>query len=363
MKWNLRLAAANRGIWKASELQRMLADRGLVISAGKMSGLWSGNPNAIKLNDLDVICAVLDCAIDELLIPEPETVAAPTPSPTTSQPLRSVRHVPSPRALAPAGRCRRDELPALRDCAACQQSPRPKILRQKLFKKSVLPTQKGGTACSPAPAASSLGIRRPRARGRRDTRPGTRCAHDWCGETTNRCLDALLTLLAGRPTGDRVPLTEVRTRPHRLASRRRLVEILSHFDLLKDDTEPPIRAWIDRVTAELPPGFAEPAHHWLLTLLVGAHVLAHDHRGRSTATSARSSPSRALVHLLRASQGGHQGRRRRGAAAVSGKPAPQSDQGAAVAVPARQEECSGLQQPNSGFEEPTSRPGPPAHHR
>src|SRR6185437_11141833 len=45
MKWNLRLAAANRGIWKASELQRLLADRGMVISAGKMSGLWSGQPN------------------------------------------------------------------------------------------------------------------------------------------------------------------------------------------------------------------------------------------------------------------------------------------------------------------------------
>ncbi len=44
MKWNLRLAAANRGIWKASELQRMLAEHGLVISAGKMSGLWSGQP-------------------------------------------------------------------------------------------------------------------------------------------------------------------------------------------------------------------------------------------------------------------------------------------------------------------------------
>jgi len=54
MKWNLRLTAANRGIWKASELQRMLAEHGLVISAGKMSGLWSGNPNAIKLHDLDV---------------------------------------------------------------------------------------------------------------------------------------------------------------------------------------------------------------------------------------------------------------------------------------------------------------------
>jgi hypothetical protein len=48
MKWNLRLAAANRGIWKASELQRMLAERGMVISAGKMSGLWSGHPNTVR---------------------------------------------------------------------------------------------------------------------------------------------------------------------------------------------------------------------------------------------------------------------------------------------------------------------------
>jgi DNA-binding Xre family transcriptional regulator len=71
MKWNLRLAAASRGIWKAGELQKMLADRGLVISAGKMSGLWSGNPNALKLSDLDVICAVLGCETGELLIPEP----------------------------------------------------------------------------------------------------------------------------------------------------------------------------------------------------------------------------------------------------------------------------------------------------
>ena len=77
MKWNLRLAAANRGIWKASELQRQLADRGLVISAGKMSGLWSGQPASIKLDDLDVICAVLGCEIGEVLIPEPGNVPQP----------------------------------------------------------------------------------------------------------------------------------------------------------------------------------------------------------------------------------------------------------------------------------------------
>jgi hypothetical protein len=34
MRWNLRLAAANRGIWKASELQRMLAERGMVRHSG-----------------------------------------------------------------------------------------------------------------------------------------------------------------------------------------------------------------------------------------------------------------------------------------------------------------------------------------
>jgi DNA-binding Xre family transcriptional regulator len=77
MRWNLRLAAANKGIWKASELQRGLAEHGLVISAGKMSGLWSGQPASVKLEDLDVICVVLGCQIGELLIPEPEKVRRP----------------------------------------------------------------------------------------------------------------------------------------------------------------------------------------------------------------------------------------------------------------------------------------------
>jgi DNA-binding Xre family transcriptional regulator len=77
VKWNLRLAAANRGIWKASELQRMLAGAGLVISAGKMSGLWSGTPASIKLDDLDIICAVLGCGVEELLITEPGEIIQP----------------------------------------------------------------------------------------------------------------------------------------------------------------------------------------------------------------------------------------------------------------------------------------------
>jgi DNA-binding Xre family transcriptional regulator len=77
VKWNLRLAAANRGIWKASELQRMLAEAGLKISAGKMSGLWSGRPASVKLDDLDVICAVVGCGVEELLIAEPGKISRP----------------------------------------------------------------------------------------------------------------------------------------------------------------------------------------------------------------------------------------------------------------------------------------------
>src|SRR5437764_777436 len=77
MRWTMRLAPATRSIWKESELQRSLAERGLVISAGKMSGLWSGKPASIKLDDLDVICAVLGCEIGEILIPEPDQVQRP----------------------------------------------------------------------------------------------------------------------------------------------------------------------------------------------------------------------------------------------------------------------------------------------
>jgi putative transcriptional regulator len=44
-----------------------------------MSALWTGTPTTIRLDDLDVICAVLDCDPAELLIPEPEKIAARRP--------------------------------------------------------------------------------------------------------------------------------------------------------------------------------------------------------------------------------------------------------------------------------------------
>ena len=77
MRWNLRMVAAQRGVWKASDLRRALAEAGLVCSAGKMSHLWSGRPISVRLDDLDVICAVLECTPSELLLPDPPARQAP----------------------------------------------------------------------------------------------------------------------------------------------------------------------------------------------------------------------------------------------------------------------------------------------
>jgi DNA-binding Xre family transcriptional regulator len=79
MQWNLRLRAAERGIWKSAALRRMLADAGLEISAGKMSSWWAGNPPTLRLEELDVLCTVLDCTPNDLMTPEPDKVIARRP--------------------------------------------------------------------------------------------------------------------------------------------------------------------------------------------------------------------------------------------------------------------------------------------
>jgi DNA-binding Xre family transcriptional regulator len=57
----------------------MLAEAGLEISAGKMSSWWAGSPPTMRLDDLDVLCAVLECTPNDLMTPEPEKVAQRRP--------------------------------------------------------------------------------------------------------------------------------------------------------------------------------------------------------------------------------------------------------------------------------------------
>jgi putative transcriptional regulator len=102
MQWNLRMVAAQRGIWRASDLRRLLAEAGLEISGGKMSYLWSGQPISVRLDDLEVICRVLDCDPGELLVRDPAT-SQPQQPPAKAAASSSIRPAPrrGSRALPP----------------------------------------------------------------------------------------------------------------------------------------------------------------------------------------------------------------------------------------------------------------------
>lgn len=97
MKWNLRMKAAEAGIWQATQMRRRLAEAGLEISAGKMSMLWSGNPTTIRLDDLEVFCAVLNCTPCDLLVPSGIPAAADQ-APTSRAVGDSVN---APRTITP----------------------------------------------------------------------------------------------------------------------------------------------------------------------------------------------------------------------------------------------------------------------
>jgi hypothetical protein len=91
-------------------------------------------------------------------------------------------------------------------------------------------------------------------------------ARGWSRTTLRGVLDGLATVLRDLPSGARVPMSEVRDRPHRDVSRPRLAEVLGDLGLLRDDSTAAVRALIERVTGELAPGFAGPARRWLLVL-------------------------------------------------------------------------------------------------
>ena len=94
-------------------------------------------------------------------------------------------------------------------------------------------------------------------------------ANGWSRSTTRRAMDGLTALLDGRADGERITLTEIRARTPPTASSPRVAEVLAGLGMLEDDTVPAVRAWIDRRTAELPPGFATAVREWLLVLLNG----------------------------------------------------------------------------------------------
>jgi DNA-binding Xre family transcriptional regulator len=71
VKWNLRWAAARRDIWRPSDLLSAFKQVGFEPSLSKVAALWSNKPISVRLDDLDKICAALDCTVADLLEAEP----------------------------------------------------------------------------------------------------------------------------------------------------------------------------------------------------------------------------------------------------------------------------------------------------
>ncbi|MEU2042709.1 helix-turn-helix domain-containing protein [Nocardia niwae] len=71
MKWNLRWVAAKQDIWRPTQLQAAFQEVGFEPSLSKVAALWSNKPVTLRLDDLDKICAALNCTVADLLEAEP----------------------------------------------------------------------------------------------------------------------------------------------------------------------------------------------------------------------------------------------------------------------------------------------------
>ena len=84
------MAAAQREVWTATELRRLLADKaGVQMSAASVSALFAKEPSQIKLSTLIALCTALGCTPDDQF--EIDTTPLERPAP----PLRPVEPEPN----------------------------------------------------------------------------------------------------------------------------------------------------------------------------------------------------------------------------------------------------------------------------
>lgn len=78
-KWNLRMVAAQRDLWRPTEALAAFRQVGFNPSLSKVAALWGGAPITVRLDDLDKICTALNCTVADLPQAEPlaDTQAAP----------------------------------------------------------------------------------------------------------------------------------------------------------------------------------------------------------------------------------------------------------------------------------------------
>jgi DNA-binding Xre family transcriptional regulator len=110
VKWNLRMVAAQRDLWRPTEVLEAFRAVGFTPSLSKVAALWGGTPVTLRLEDLDMICTALNCTVEDLLQAEPVAVERAVPEPgrraaggEVAGPVRPVplRRTGGPRSLPP----------------------------------------------------------------------------------------------------------------------------------------------------------------------------------------------------------------------------------------------------------------------
>jgi DNA-binding Xre family transcriptional regulator len=71
VKWNLRMVAAQRDLWRPTDVLEAFKAVGFTPSLSKVAAMWGNTPVTVRLDDLDKICAALHCTVGDLLQAEP----------------------------------------------------------------------------------------------------------------------------------------------------------------------------------------------------------------------------------------------------------------------------------------------------
>jgi DNA-binding Xre family transcriptional regulator len=73
-RWHLRVLMAQHGMFATSDLQPLLAERGISLSAAQVYRLVAQTPERLSLPTLMALCDILGCTPNDLIEPVTETV-------------------------------------------------------------------------------------------------------------------------------------------------------------------------------------------------------------------------------------------------------------------------------------------------
>lgn len=95
MRWNLRQVMATKGMFKTSDLDGPLRERGIELSRSMVHKIVTGAPARINTDLLAALCDILDCTASDLLelqveqARQPRAVSSGTTSIGDLRPIRT----------------------------------------------------------------------------------------------------------------------------------------------------------------------------------------------------------------------------------------------------------------------------------